>query len=353
MMGVFVPEENSALWSGIKSVDPVTYELYLKGMHAISIDTIDLEVALAYFNEAIEKSPTDAYAWAGVATAHIFMGHGTHPTKEDRQKARAAALRAIQLDSTLAEAWSSLGMVKAYYDWDWDEAEYAYRKANELNPSLPWNHYHYSWYLVLFGRMDEAIREHKKAKELDPFTPAHTAWLGYIYMMLGEYDKAIKEAELAIKMKRKNLGKLILAQIYCSMGRTTEGIEIFEEVMSSRPDIPQYFFLFIGKTYLLTGNIDKGMKILNEMDTKYDTIPSAWGAFQRAGMYTALGNYDSAFKWYQFEPHHHFVTGVRVLWNSPFAKDSSFVKDPRFNELMQRMGLPEPAPFQYNAELDQ
>ncbi len=352
-IGVFVPDENSTLWSGIKSVDPGTYELYLKGMHALNKDSINPEVALSYFNEAIEKSPTDAYAWAGVATAHIFMGHGTHPSKEDRQKARAAALRAIQLDSTLAEAWSSLGMVKGYYDWDWNEAEYAYRKANELNPSLAWNHYHYSWYLVLFGRMDEAIREHKKAKELDPFTPAHTAWLGYLYMMVGEYDKAIKEAELAMKMKNKILGKLVLGEIYCSMGKTAEGIEIFEEILSNRPDIPEHFFPFIGKAYLLTGNIEKGMKILNEIDTKYDINPSAWGALQRAAMYTALGDYDNAFKWYQFEPHHHWVSGVRVLWNMPFAKDSSFVKDPRFNELMQRMDLPDPAPFQYNAQLDQ
>ncbi len=209
------------MWEGIKTVDPITYELYLKGMNELNkgaFDAIDAEAALSYFDQAVERSPGDAYAWAGVAAAHVFMGHGTHPSKEDRQKARAAALRAIQLDSTLAEAWTSLAMVKGYYDWDWDEAEYAYLKALELNSSLPWAHYHYSWYLALFGRIDEAIVEHKRAKELDPFSPIHTAWLGYLYMIVGEYDKAIAEAELATTLRKGFLGRLMLAEIYSVMG---------------------------------------------------------------------------------------------------------------------------------------
>ena len=94
MMGVFVPEGKSSLWAGAKQVDPDTYELYLKGMYELNKDDLNPELALSYFNEAIERNPADAYAWAGIATAHVFMGHGTRPSKEDRQKARAAALRA-------------------------------------------------------------------------------------------------------------------------------------------------------------------------------------------------------------------------------------------------------------------
>jgi class 3 adenylate cyclase/TolB-like protein/Flp pilus assembly protein TadD len=354
-MGISLSDNDSEIWEGIKSVDPVTYELYLKGMNELNkgaYSDIDAEAALNYFDQAVERNPVDAYAWAGVAAAHVLMGHGTHPSKEDRQKARASAMRAIQLDSTLAEAWTSLGMVKGYYDWDWDEAEYAYLKALELNPSLPWAHYHYSWFLALFGRMDEAILEHKRAKELDPFSPIHTAWLGYLYMTVGEYDKAIKEAELATTLRRGFLGKLMLAEIYSVMGRAEEATEIFEEVSEQLPNIPKFYFLFMGKHHLLSGNYDEGMKILADMDTLYDIKPTAWGALQRADMYTALGENDKAFQWYEYEPHHHFAPWVRYMWNIPPVKDSSFYYDPRFEQLLRRMNLPDPTPFQYNPELD-
>lgn len=354
-MGISLSDNDSEIWEGIKSVDPVTYELYLKGMNELNkgaYSDIDAEAALTYFDQAVERNPVDAYAWAGVAAAHVLMGHGTHPSKEDRQKARASAMRAIQLDSTLAEAWTSLGMVKGYYDWDWDEAEYAYLKALELNPSLPWAHYHYSWFLALFGRMDEAILEHKRAKELDPFSPIHTAWLGYLYMTVGEYDKAIKEAELATTLRRGFLGKLMLAEIYSVMGRAEEATEIFEEVSEQLPNIPKFYFLFMGKHHLLSGNYDEGMKILADMDTLYDIKPTAWGALQRADMYTALGENDKAFQWYEYEPHHHFAPWVRYMWNIPPVKDSSFFYDPRFEQLLRRMNLPDPTPFQYNPELD-
>ena len=353
-IGIKVPKNDSQLWAGIRSVDPVTYELYLKGMNELNkggYSEIDAEAALSYFDQAVERNPGDAYAWSGVAAAHVLMGHGTHPSQEDRQKARAAAIRAIQLDSTLGEAWTSLGMVKGYYDWDWEEAEHAYLKAIELNSSMPWAHYHYSWYLALFGRIDEAIVEHKIAKELDPFSPIHTAWLGYLYMLVGEYDQAIKEAELATTLRRGFLGKMMLAEIYSVMGRTEEANRIFEEITDQLPNVPGYYFLFMGKHYLLSGQHEKGMKILNDMDTLYDIEPTAWGALQRADMYTALGDNDKAFEWYNFQPHHHFVPWVRYMWNIPPVKDSSFFYDPRFKELMRRMNLPDPTPFQYDPEL--
>ncbi len=349
IMGIFVPEENTALWSGIQSVDPETYKLYLKGMHAMEKSQPNIQEGLSYFNEAIDKNPSNPYAYAGLATAYIRLGHSLFPTEDVRQKANAAVLRAIQLDSTLAEAWSALGMVKAYYEWDWEGAEQAYCKANSLNPSLPWNHYHYSWYLVLFGRMNEAIREHKKAKELDPFSSYQTAWLGAIYNMVGEYEKAIAEAKLAIELPNNFIGRTVLADIYLTMGKEEEAIEIYKQLTEIFPPA-KFFSLSTG--YILSGNIKEGKKILHELETQYDTIPSAFGAYIRSRMYAGLGDYDNAFKWFEFEPHFHFVPWVRTGWNIRYTRDSSFIKDPRFRALMQRMNLPDPAPFQYDPDLD-
>ncbi len=349
IIGIFVPEENTALWTGVRPVNPEGYALYLKGMYSISKTPPDIEQGISYFNEAIDRNPADAYAYAGLATAYIRYGHSATPTKDVRQKVKAAALRAIQLDSTLAEAWSVLGMVKAYYEWDWEAAEQAYHKANSFNPSLPQNHYHYSWYLVLFGRMDEAIIEHKLAKELDPFAPLYTAWLGYIYMMVGEYDKAIRECKLAMEMKNKFLGTLILADTYFTMGREEEAIEIYEQLTK---DYSLSDYNCLGTAYIKSGNIEVGKRIINELETKHDTIPSGWGALKRAHMYTALGDYDNAFKWWAFEPHHHFAPWVRVGYPMPYVSDSSFIKDLRFKALMRRMNLPDPAPFQYDPDLN-
>jgi TolB-like protein len=348
IIGVFVPEENTALWSGIQPVDQENYALYLKGMHAIEKTPPDIDLGVSYFNEAIDRNPADAYAWAGLATAYIKYGHTPARTVDVRQKATAAALRAIQLDSTLAQAWSVFGMVKAYYDWDWEAAEQAYHKANELNPSLPWNHYHYSWYLLLFGRMNEAIREHKLAKELDPFNQAHTAWLGYIYMMLGEYEKAIRECELAMELPHKFLGSRFSADIHFFMGREEEAIEMYEQV-AEEFSIPLHNFL--GRAYIMAGKIEEGKKILHDLETQYDSLPTPWGALTRARMYTALGDYENAYKWYEFEPHHHHIPWVRVRWILD-TNDSTFIKNPGFKKLMRRFNLPDPAPFQYDPELD-
>jgi class 3 adenylate cyclase/TolB-like protein/tetratricopeptide (TPR) repeat protein len=342
MMGIFVPEENTALWTGIKPVNPETYELYLKGMHAIDKSPPNIQKGLSYFNEAIDKNPADAYSWAGLANAYIKLGHSLFPTKDVRQKANAAALRAIRLDTTLAEAWYVLGTVKAYYEWDLESAEQAYQKANSLNPSLP-------WYLVLFGRMNEAIQEHKKVKALDPFSPYHTAWLGSIYNNVGEYDKAIAEAKLALELPDKFMGKTILADIYLTMGREEEAVEICEQLAAEFPPA-KYFSL--GTAYILSGKIEEGKKILNELETEFDSIPSPFGAYIRTRMYAALGDYDNAYKWCEFEPHFHYVPWIRTAWNIKYSKDSSFIKDPRFKALMRRINLPDPASFQYDPDLD-
>ena len=344
VIGIFVPEENTALWTGIQPVDQEVYALYLKGMHAIEKTPPDIDLGISYFNEAIDKNPADAYAWAGLATAYITYGHTPAQTNDVRQKATAAALRAIQLDSTLAQAWSVFGQVKAYYEWEWEAAEQAYHKANELNPSLPWNHYHYSWYLVLFGRMDEAIYEHKLAKKLDPFGSAHTGWLGYIYAMVGEYEKAIIEAELTIDMGFEAFGKIMLANIYIYMGRNEEAIKIIEQLID-KFSLPEYF---TGLAYIRSGRIEEGKKSLKELETKYDSIPSPWGAIMRGELYAALGDYENAVKWYSFEPHHHFAPWIRVRGKH----DSSFYDYPGFKKLMRRFNLPDPAPFQYDPDLE-
>ncbi len=342
IIGVFVPEENTALWTGIQPVDQENYALYLKGMHEIEKSPPDIDAGIAYFNQAIDKNPADAYAWAGLANAYITYGHSPTATEDVRQKANAAVLRAIQLDSTSALAWSVLGMVKAYYEWEWEAAEQAYHKANELNPSLPWNHFHYAWYLAIFGRMNEAIREHKLAQELDPFGLAHTRWLADLYLMVGEYEKAIMEAERTIEMGYEAIGKGIIANCYFQMGKEKEAIEIHEQLVADF-GVPKGN---LAGCYLRAGRIEEAREIIKEYLANIDSIPSPGEAYGMAHAYRTLGDYDNAFKWFNFEPHMHWVPAVR------FTEDSLFREDPRFKILMRKMNLPDPAPFQYDPDLE-
>ena len=342
VIGIFVPEENTALWTGLQPVDQENYALYLKGMNAIEKSPPDIDLAISYFNQAIDKNPADAYAWAALANAYITYGHSPTATEDVRQKANAAVLRAIQLDSTSALAWSVLGMVKAYYEWEWEAAEQAYHKANELNPSLPWNHFHYAWYLAIFGRMNEAIREHKLAQELDPFGLAHTRWLADLYLMVWEYEKAIKEAERTIEMGYEAIGKSIIANCYFQMGSENEAIEMHEQLVADF-GVPKGN---LADCYLRAGRIEEAREIIKEYLANIDSIPTPGEAYGMAHAYRALGDYDNAFKWFNFEPHMHWVPTVR------FTEDSLFREDPRFKILMRKMNLPDPSPPQYDPDLE-
>ncbi len=136
----------------------------------------------------------------GYQKAYINLGHEGAPP-EVFLKALEAAKRAIDLDSTVAQGWASLSQYHTYFGRDWAMAEYAFNRANALDPNLADNHYHRAWYLALFGKMNEAIEEHKMAQELDPFTPSQTAWLGELYLMVGRYEEALIEGRKSLLME--------------------------------------------------------------------------------------------------------------------------------------------------------
>jgi tetratricopeptide (TPR) repeat protein len=200
----------------------------------------------------------------------------------------------------------------------------------ELNPSLPWNHYHYAWYLALFGRIDEAIKEHKLAQELDPLTPIHTGWLGGLYCEAGQYDKAIEEAQKCIKMKNEyGLGWRIIGEGYAGKRMYKEAIEAHQKAAAINPD----WKYVLGQTYVLAGRKDEARKILAELQKE---PPTAFSAHALASLYAALGDRDNAFKWQAYEPSHAWV---------PWQRNNKFFlawrDDPRFKEFLRKYNLPE------------
>ncbi len=148
------------------AIKPATYELYLRGMHELSSvqEGGDRTAGMKYLQQAIDQDPGDPHAYAGLAKGHVTVGHSPVAPPDAWQRARAAAERALTLAPDLADAHAAMAEVKMYYEWDWAGAEREFRRANELNPNLAQNHYHYAWFLALHGRLDEAIVEHERAR---------------------------------------------------------------------------------------------------------------------------------------------------------------------------------------------
>ncbi|OUR94632.1 hypothetical protein A9Q87_03075 [Flavobacteriales bacterium 34_180_T64] len=340
-MSIVVKQENSNLWLNLRSVKPETFELYLKGKHFLNKSTPkNWSRGIVYLEEAIDKNPSDPYAYAGLAEGYVMLGHGPAPPPDVFPKANVAAQRAIQLDSTNAEGWAALAHYHTYFGWDWELAEYAFNRANELNPNMAYNHYHRAWYLALFGEMNEAIDEHKLAQELDPFTPLHTAWLGELYRMVGLYDEGLAETDKASQMHDDYaLSMLVKGRIFMDQGRTKEGLEILKQASDINPGWKYFGY---GSALIQSGYLNEGKAIIKELENMPIT---AYGAFCLGLMYTELGDFDNAIKWFSHDSKHGWYPWIRV-----YAKNTDLLKNPRFLELIQELNLPDPAPLVFDSK---
>ena len=341
-MGIDVKFEDSVLWSNLKRVNPETYELYLKGKHFLNKSTVeDWQRGMVYLNEAKDRNPSDPYAWAGLAEGYITLGHAGVGETDVFPKALEAAKRAIQLDSTNAEAWASLAQYHTYFGWDWKLAEYAFKRANTLNPNMAYNHYHRAWYLAIFGKMNEAIEEHKRAQELDPFTPLHTAWLGGLYHMVGEYEKGLIEAEKAAQMQDGYaLSMLVKGRILMDQGKYEEGLEILKQASEI---VRAWRYYGYAQALIQAGRKEEAKAIIQELEAK---PPNGWRALCLGILYSKLGDFDKALEWFNYKEKDAWYVGIRI-----FNLPEELKKDPRFLKLISDMNLPYPSPLIYDPDL--
>ena len=197
------PQERAALKTA-KVVDAEAYQSYLKGRFFWNKRTADgLRAALAYFNQAIEEDPKYAQAYSGLADTYALLGdwqYAVMTTKEALPKAKAAAVKALDLDSTLGEAHNSLAFCLDGFDWDLESGGKEFRRAIELNPGYATAHHWYAWHLALLRRYDEAIAEMKKAQNLDPLSSLLDADLAELLALANSYDESIVQSRKAIEM---------------------------------------------------------------------------------------------------------------------------------------------------------
>jgi TolB-like protein/Flp pilus assembly protein TadD/predicted Ser/Thr protein kinase len=323
-------QEKARLGSARKA-NPEVYELYLKGMYSINKYTPeDFQKGLAYFNQAVEKDPADALGYAGLAIGYAINAHNNPEAREDSlNRAKAAAATALRLNDSLAEVQTSMGLVKCYLEWQWEEAFGYLNRAIEISPNMAEAYLHRAWLHVLFGRTEEALKDHMRVKQVDPFNGLNLGWLAELYRMQGRYDEAEAEALKCIEVEPTlGLGPYILGLIYQDRGDHDKAIEAIRKAGELWPGMQWA----LGAAYIKAGRTEEARKMLDELN-KMKTGPMR--AFWKAQIYAYLGENDEAFRWLRFEPHHAWVPWVRVLdWLEPLKKD------PRFPDLLRHMNLP-------------
>jgi TolB-like protein/Tfp pilus assembly protein PilF len=313
----------------IPAMDPELFELLLKGKnHFFKFTPEDVAIGMNLLRQAKDKNPANSRAWSLLAEALVYMGHSPSPPPGVWKEAKAAAIRAIQLDSLNAEAWGALAHTKTYFEWDYDGAQRCYDKANSLNPNMAANHYHYSWHLYLVDSLDKALKEHKVAFELDPLDPFQSARLAHMYMIVGHLDSAVIEVNRALRLNKDfPLAHDIMGRIYIIREQYDSAEMIYRKLGP------------IGKrglamTYVESGKLDKGMQVIWELQEHMNPINSVWLAVT----YAKLDSADRFFEYANYEPAHAFHPWLRVAVNNP-----KIIADPRFKQLMDKMNLPMPA----------
>jgi serine/threonine protein kinase/tetratricopeptide (TPR) repeat protein len=239
------------------------YQLYLKGRYHWNKRTEEsLKRGIAYFREAIDTDPGFASAYAGLADSYITLGTNIPlPPNEAMPKAKAAATKALEIDDGLAEAWASLAAVKWWYEWDWQGAEEAYRKAVELNPNYATAHDGYAMLLSARGRFDEAIEQVTKACDLDPLSLIIAVHGGWPFYFARDYESAIKRFRKALELDEDFIpahGWLGMA-----LGQQHRYAEALDAVRRAlEVDHIPILTAMLGQTYAIAGNDVEAKKVL-------------------------------------------------------------------------------------------
>jgi len=313
------------------------YRLYLKGRFYWNKRSSDgINKSIEYFNQAIEKDPGFALAYAGLADAYIVPANPL-PPREKMPKGKVAALRAVELDESLVEAHTSLARVYMAYDWNWAGAEKEFRRAIELNPDYAPAHEWYGGYLEAMGRHDEAIAERKLALELDPLSLIINFEMGLAFYYARDYDHAIEHFKKTLELDPTfQPAQQFLPAAYEQKRMFAESIAGFSEAIPMDIGDGSISAAGLGHVYAISGRRNKAKALIDKLKMLYKQqyIPGAAIAM----IYTGLGEKDQAFIWleksYEDRSFRMVTLKIEPRWDT-------LRSDPRFADLMRRVGLPQ------------
>lgn len=336
--GALLAEQKSRVRSA-RHVDPAAYECYLRGRYFWNKrNEANLQRARDYFGQAIEKEPGYAQAHSGLADTYVYSGYtfGRMAPKDAMPKARAVALKALELDDSLAEPHVSLGLVKFLFDWDWAGAEREFKRALELNPNYATAHHVYAALLAVKGRKREAVDEARRAVEIDPLSIPINNILGEMYMAAGEWTQAIQQYRRTIEMDPDVwLPHLNLAVAFEETGHQPEA---FEEYLKSQATTGASTEILtkLREAYEVGGLTGFRRKQLQLDLAQWD----GWhlDTFHIAGHYARLGELNEALVWLARA---YEARSGGVVWMKLYPYFKNLHSNARFQEMVRGVGLPQ------------
>jgi TolB-like protein/Flp pilus assembly protein TadD len=316
-----------------RPVDPDAFEAFLKGRYHWNMRTAaDIWKSIKYFETAIALDPDWALPHSGLAEAYVLLAVYDQKVlpRTSMPRARAAAERALELVEELAPAHAALAGVRMWYDWDWAGAEAGFQRALELDPSYATAHHWYAIHLAALKRPG-AVQHARRARELDPLSTIIGANMGIIQLFTRDYDGSIEALRTALEYAPDfAFGQEWLISAYIAKGMHEEAVEVAERLTRTQPEPGHRVFLALA--YAGAGRSDDAHRVLEEVRV------SPIDPFAVAQVYATLGDAAEAFEWLEkaFERR-----SLRLSWASVDPVFDPLRSDPRFEDLLRRIGYPE------------
>ena len=340
--GRLTSEEKTRLAKS-SATNPEAYQLYLKGRyHANQSTAAGLKKSIEYFEQAIDKDPAYALAYAGLADSYAGLGGDWLylPPNESFPKAKAAAMKALELDDTLAEAHAALAYA-TLFNWDWVGTEREFKRAIELNPNSAVSHERYRDFLEIRLRFDEAMTEAQRAQELDPLSPEIVGGVGSVYVFTRRYDEAIAQYQKALDLNPDLPSfRAELSWAYAMKHMYPQALAEYDKIAVQDKTVAaenQFVAGVLGWVYAVSGRRADALRIAEGF--KDLSSHSYVDFYQFAWVYAGLGDKDEAFRLLERGYKEH-TAGMVYL-----ASDVAWYgmrSDPRYADLLRRTGLPQP-----------
>ncbi len=322
--------------AGTQTQNPTAYKLYMEGRYFWNKRTEDgLRRSIEYFQRATLEDQRYASAFAGLADSYTLLAsYGVEPFEQAYPNAKAAALKALQIDNQLSEAYASLGMIAFYYEWNWSQAEMEFRRSIELNPNYAMAHTWYALNLAAMGRFGQALSEIERAHELDPVSLITNTEIGRVFYWSRQYDKAIEAFKKATDLDPQ------FARAHTRLGMAFAAKKDFGSAMKEFKEAQRlsgadpYLDGLMGYSLGLSGNTVAARRILQDLTSgeKYKFVP----AFSIALVSIGLNDREGALKWIEksYEDRSTYLVYSKV---DPLL--DSIRSEPRFTDLLTKMTL--------------
>jgi len=317
--------------------DSEVYQLYLKGRFFWNKRSRDgFERGVSCFRQAVEKDPAYALAYSGLADSYLGLTYYHYASPQAAMpRARAAALKALEIDDSLAEAHASLAHVKTNYEWDWTGGERLWRKAIALEPAYATAHQWYgAHYLVPMGRLEEAIAETRRAQQLDPLSAVFNAFVGASLYFARRYDEAIEECRKAVDLHPDfGVAHWYLGRAYLQKGRFPEALAELQKAVTLSGGSPLMKGT-LGVGFALAGDRAAAERTLDELEKI--RAESYASALDLADIHVALADRERAFRWLDQAA---AERSFHLIYLKVWPELDPLRPDPRFKALILRLGL--------------